>query len=156
MRKLSLLLLLLASPVQAQGLFPVGHRPAATVEQQVVYNPPVAKPVQQPHKSGPPTATLLEAFIDSGTVATAEPGDAGWVSAEAVIVSKRKEVWLAPNAVLEKAPSKDAPHYLQFDGKGWTLWIVSPRTRFRPLNDGEVAQMARVPVAAIRYRIMEK
>jgi len=159
MRKLSLLLLLLASPAQAQGLFPAGHRPAATVEQQVVHNPPAAqlvKPVQQPYKSGPPTATLLEAFIDSGTVATAEPGDARWVSAEAVIVSKRKEVWLAPNAVLEKAPSKDAPHYLQFDGKGWTLWIVSPRTRFRPLNDGEVALLAKVPVAAVRYRIMEK
>jgi hypothetical protein len=152
MKKLSLLLLLIASPVQAQGLF---QRPP----EQVAYSSPPAQQhkVQQPPRgNNPPTAVLLEAFIDSGTVATAEPGDAGWVSAEAVIVSKRKEVWLAPSAVLEKAPSKDAPHYLQFDGKGWTLWVVSPRTRFRPLNDGEVAVMAKVPVAAIRYRIMEK
>ena len=156
MRKLSLLLLMVSSPVQAQGLFPIGQRPIA---QQVNTSPTqLVKPAQPIYKGGPPTATLLEAFIDSGTVATAEPGDAGWVSAEAVIVSKiTKGVWITPSAILEKAPSKDTPHYIQFDGKGWTLWVVSPRTRFRPLNEGLIAQITdRVPVAAIRYRIMEK
>jgi hypothetical protein len=156
MRTLTVALLLLAAPnVGAQGIFKLVQPPTQEdrvepVDMQVTKAVEPKVPVRAATQ-----ATLPEAFIVY-PVATAEPGQAGWVAADAVVIDKRRAIWLKRSAVLERAPSKETPFYVALDTDGWTLWLLN-QTKFQVTGDAQLTALLPdlIPVPGLRKKLTE-
>lgn len=164
-KQLAAAALLLLPLTCAAGILGTSAKDGGAGGGAVPLQPVIAAPLQELSQLGKPDAARMAVKTQAVApdlflvypVATAEPGQAGWVSMDAIVVDKRKAIWLKRSVDLEAAPSKECPYYVQLDTDGWTLWLLSGHTKLRVTGDATLVALMPdlIPVRGLRKKLTE-